>query len=160
MAFRLSESLARLVLLGAFRATQLADAKAVVEKREQSAQDTQLLVKFLAAFENECGIYVGGSKAMEEPATMIHGIADLPGAVEICRGTGIYEGGVEAACDGVLSGKYKPLDFRFFIGHSAYKNSGLDEQVEAGKWQPVACSRPLVLKQCIQLPKPLWHEGT
>lgn len=160
MAFKLSESLARLVLLGAFQATQLDDSrKAVIAKQENSASDTQLLVKFLAAFENECGVYVGGPNSMEAPATMIHGIPYLPGAVEISPGTGIYEGGIEAACDGILSGKYKPLDFRFFIGHTAYDNKKLDEAVDEGKYQPVACSRPLVLKQCIQLPKPLWHEG-
>lgn len=159
MAFKLSESLARLVLLGAFQATQLDSNAVVVGKREQNASDTQLLVKFLAAFENECGVYVGGPQNMEAPATMIHGIPDIPGAVEISPGTGIYEGGVEAACDGVLSGKYKPLDFRFFIGHSRYSAKELDDAVRMGKYQPVACSRPLVLKQCIQLPKPLWHEG-
>jgi hypothetical protein len=158
MAFRLSESLARLVLLGAFQATKMEEGMALVEKREQSAKDTQLLVKFLAAFENECGVSVGGPNAMEEPAALIHGIADLPGAREICRGTGIYEGGIEAACDGVLSGKYN-LDFRFFIGHGSYENKELDKEVNTGKYQPVACSRPLVLKQCIQLPTPLWHEG-
>jgi hypothetical protein len=154
MAFKLSESLGRLVLLGAFQATR----QYAVEK-PASGSDTQLLVKFLAAFENECGVYVGGQESMEAPATMIHGISDLPGAYEISPGTGIYVGGVEAACDGVLSGKYKPLDFRFFIGHTSYAKGELDSAVEMGKWQPVACSRPLVLKQCIQLPKPLWHEG-
>ncbi|KAL3799135.1 hypothetical protein HJC23_002263 [Cyclotella cryptica] len=153
MAFKLSESLGRLVLLGAFLAT------GGVEKRERTGVETQLLVKFLAAFENECGVYVGGPHKMEEPATMIHGISDLPGAVEISPGTGIFMGGVEAACDGVLSGKYKPLDFRFFIGHTSYEGGELDRTVELGKYQPIACSRPLVLKQCIQLPKPLWHEG-
>lgn len=156
MAFKLSESLARLVLLGAFQATEQGYA---VEKREKSGKDTQLLIKFLAAFENECGVYVGGPHAMEEPATMIHGISDLPGAVEISPGIGVYQGGIEAACDGIISGKYKPLDFRFFIGHTAYEKRELDEAVETGKYQPIACSRPLVLKQCIQLPKPLWHEG-
>ena len=60
--------------------------------------------------------------------------------------------------DGVMAGKYKPLDFRFFIGHTKYEGAELDEAVRLGQYQPVACSRPLVLKQCIQLPKPLWHE--
>lgn len=63
------------------------------------------------------------------------------------------------AIDGVLSGKYKPLDFRFFIGHTRYAKGELEDAVSKGKYQPIACSRPLVLKQCIQLPKPLWHEG-
>ena len=63
------------------------------------------------------------------------------------------------AIDGVLSGKYKPLDFRFFVGHTSYSKGQLQDAVTKGKYQPIACSRPLVLKQCIQLPKPLWHEG-
>lgn len=63
------------------------------------------------------------------------------------------------AIDGVLSGKYKPLDFRFFVGHTRYTKGQLEDAVSKGKYQPIACSRPLVLKQCIQLPKPLWHEG-
>ena len=29
--------------------------------------------------------------------------------------------------------------------------------VERG-WAPVACARPVALKQCLGLPKPLWHE--
>ena len=83
----------------------------------------------------------------------------LEGAEEISPGTGIFKGGIEAAMAGILSGKYKPLDFRFFIGHTNYIGGQLDKAVSLGKYQPVACSRPLVLKQCIQLPKPLWHEG-
>jgi len=34
----------------------------------------------------------------------------------------------------------------------------LDVKVLLGKFQPVACARSIVLKQCISLPKPLWHE--
>ena len=83
----------------------------------------------------------------------------LEGAEEISPGTGIFKGGMEAAMSGILSGKYKALDFRFFVGHTSYIGGQLDEAVREGKYQPVACSRPLVLKQCIQLPKPLWHEG-
>ena len=69
-----------------------------------------------------------------------------------------FKGGLEAAMDGILSGKYKPLDFRFIVGNTKYIGGDLDAAVVAGKYQPVACSRPLVLKQCIQLPKPLYHE--
>ena len=154
MAFKLSKSLARLVLLGAYQ-----DQRGIVERKESIGKETQNLVKFLGAFENECGIYVGGPDKMNEPAVMIHGIANLPGSVEISPGTGIYRGGLEAAMDGVLSRKYKPLDFRFFIGYRSYVGGELDKAVRSGKYQPVACSRPLVLKQCIRLPKPLWHEG-
>ncbi|KAL7524946.1 LOW QUALITY PROTEIN: hypothetical protein ACHAXR_002510, partial [Thalassiosira sp. AJA248-18] len=156
MAFKLSQSMGRLVLFGAYQ-TEQGGGKEIggqVNRRESDGKETPNLVKFLGAFENECGVYVGGMDDMDQPAVMIHGIADLEGAVEVSPGTGIYEGGLEAAMDGVMSGKYKPLDFRFFIGHTME----LDEAVSLGKYQPVACSRPLVLKQCIQLPKPLWHE--
>ena len=155
MAFKLSKSMGRLVLLGAYEA-EAGESNPV--KTERDGSETQNIVKFLTAFEQQCGVYVGGPDGMEQPATLIHGIDGLPGAVEISPGTGIYKGGLEAAMDGVLSGKYKPLDFRFFIGHTSYAGGELDEAVSLGKWQPVACSRPLVLKQCIQLPKPLWHE--
>ena len=146
MAFKLSRSLGRLVLLGPGEGSV-------------GVRDTQNLVKFLSAFEGSCGVYLGGPDDMDKPAVMIHGVRELEGAEEISPGTGIFRGGVEAAMDGVLSGRYKPLDFRFFIGHANYAGGRLDEAVRSGKYQPVACSRPLVLKQCIQLPKPLWHEG-
>ena len=155
MAFKLTKNLGRLILLGgAFQAE-----KGVVVATESNGIETQNLVKFLSAFENECGVYVGGPDDMDKPAVMIHGIHDLQGSVEISPGTGIYRGGLEAAMDGVLAGKYKPLDFRFFIGQRRYIGRQLEEAIQLGKYQPVACSRPLVLKQCIQLPKPLWHEG-
>ena len=67
-------------------------------------------------------------------------------------------GGLEAAIDGVLDGRYKPLDFRFFIGCNRYQKGGLDIAIRSNKYQPIACARALALKQCIQLPKPLWHE--
>jgi hypothetical protein len=146
MAFKLSRSLGRLVLLGPGEGSV-------------GVRDMQNLVKFLSAFEGQCGVYLGGPDGMDKPAVMVHGIRELPGAEEISPGTGIFRGGLEAAMDGVLSGRYKPLDFRFFIGHKDYAGGQLDEAVRSGKYQPVACSRPLVLKQCIQLPKPLWHEG-
>ena len=155
MAFKLTKNLGRLVLLGAYQA----EKKGVVVATESNGIETQNIVKFLSVFENECGVYVGGPDDMDKPAIMIHGIHDLPGAVEISPGTGIYRGGLEAAMDGVLAGKYRPLDFRFFIGHRRYVGRQLEDAIRLGKYQPVACSRPLVLKQCIQLPKPLWHEG-
>ncbi len=155
MAFKLTQNLGRLILLGgAYQAE-----KGVVVASESNGIETQNIVKFLSAFENECGVYVGGPDDMDKPAVMIHGIHDLQGSVEISPGTGVYRGGLEAAMDGVLAGKYKPLDFRFFIGQRRYVGRQLEESIRLGKYQPVACSRPLVLKQCIQLPKPLWHEG-
>ena len=114
--------------------------------------------KFLRAFEGSCAVYVGGPDRMEEKAEIIHGIEGLEGAIEISPGTKIYRGGLDAAIEGVLEGRFNPLDFRFFVGCHEYSDGDLDVQVYANKYQPIACARALALKQCIQLPKPLWHE--
>lgn len=144
MAFKVTEMLGRLVLFGA--------------NANENASQAERLGPFLTAFGTDCAIYVGGPDGMGEPSTMIHGIKDLPGSKEISPGLGVYMGGIDAAVSGVLAGKYKPLDFRFFVGKHVYKDGNLDAQVLLGKYQPIACARSLALKQCIQLPKPLWHE--
>lgn len=151
MSFQLTENLGRLVLFGAFQQDIFSGAFG------SSRQD---LVRFMMAFKQECAVYVGGPDEQENPATLIHGIPDLPGAVEISPGSRIYRGGIEAAVAGVLDGKYSPLEFRFFVGCHSYEESALEVAVHLGKYQPVACARSVALKQCISLPKPLWHEGT
>ena len=94
MAFKLSKSMARLVLMGAYQAGE--DDSVSLTRKERDGEETQNLVKFLGAFENQCAVYVGGPDDMDKPAVLVHGIADLPGAVEISRGTGIYQGGLDA----------------------------------------------------------------
>ena len=154
MALKLTENLSRLVLYGAYQ-TQSSTTSL---ERSQSTVKVDL-VRFMLAFGQECAVYVGGTDDQDLPATMIHGIKDLQGAREISPGTGIYEGGLRAAIDGILRGEYNPLDFRFFVGCQNYLESTLDVSVVLGKYQPIACARSLALKQCISLPKPLWHEG-
>jgi hypothetical protein len=149
MAFSLNENLARLILFGAFNAMN--DGKV-------SVSQMNLLTKFLRAFEQSCGVYIGGPDGMDQKAVLLHGIPDLHGAEEIAPGTRIFRGGLDAAVEGVLEGKYKPLDFRFMVGCHRYKNGELDRELYDCKHQPVACARALALKQCMQLPKPLWHE--
>lgn len=144
-----SERLARLVLFG---------VRAADFERSVDVSRTETLVSFLTAFENQCAVYVGGPDDQEEPALMIHGIEDLEGAEELEPGCNIYQGGLKAAIRGVLAGKYSPLDFRFFVGRHSYTDWDLDSKVNLGKYQPIACARTLALKQCIALPKPLWHE--
>jgi len=151
MAFKLSSNLALLVLYGSRNAI-------LMQERGRLGAETEKLSTFLSAFERECAVYVGGPDNLEDPGKMIHGFADLDGAKEISAGTGIYEGGISAAIDGVLKGKYKPLDFRFFVGSHEYIDGELDLAVNSNKYQPIACARSVALKQCIQLPKPLWHE--
>lgn len=149
MAFKLTENLGQLVLNGAFRSG-----------KDLEFGERKDLARFMKAFSSECAVYVGGTDNQAEPATMIHGISDLPGAIEISPGSKIYRGGIDAAIQGVLDGKYNPLEFRFFVGCHDFEESGLDVAVHLGKYQPIACARSLALKQCISLPKPLWHEGT
>ena len=124
----------------------------------------QFVDKVVQAFGSEAAVYMGGPDMQQSPAMLIHGIAHLPGAIEISKGTGIYKGGWEGAVEGILDGKYRPLDFRFFIGRQCYdpesnpQRGNLLQKVKDGKYQPVACARSLALKQCLGLPKPLWHE--
>ncbi|KAL1525818.1 hypothetical protein AB1Y20_020657 [Prymnesium parvum] len=107
--------------------------------------------KFVRAFGEQAGVYVGGPTAQAAPALLVHG-HDLPGSTELAPGSRLFTGGVAAAIDGVLAGEYSPLDFRWFIGrHENLPTSG-------GAWRAVACARPVALKQCLGLPKPLWHE--
>lgn len=104
MAFKLSKSMARLVLMGAYQASSGDDdsSQVSITRKEKNGGETQNLVKFLTAFENQCAVYVGGPDDMDKPAVLVHGIADLAGAVEISKGTGIYQGGLDA-------GEYTPL---------------------------------------------------
>jgi hypothetical protein len=145
MAMFLTNDLGKLVLNGAFQKSQKAE-KLPIEH-------------FMLAFGHQCAVYVGGPDEQDQPATMIHGIPELEGAEEISPGSKIYRGGIDAAVNGVLENKYSALEFRFFVGCHAYKESTLDVAVLLGKYQPVACARSVALKQCIALPKPLWHEG-
>lgn len=150
MAFTVTENMAKMVLFGVM--------SNVIRDGRIPISETNKYSKFLRAFEKQCAIYVGGPDSQDKPAAVIHGIPDLEGATEISPGIGIYMGGLEAAIDGVLDGRYKPLDFRFFIGCKRFENAELDVAIISNKYQPIACARALALKQCIQLPKPLWHE--
>ena len=151
MAFKLTENLGKLVLQGAFMTNIAGDTK-LVDRRD--------LLRFMMAFSSECAVYVGGPDNQGDPAIMIHGIKDLPGAKEISPGSNIYRGGIDAAVDGVLDGRFSPLEFRFFVGCHDFTESELDLSVHLGKYQPIACARSVALKQCMSLPKPLFHEGT
>lgn len=147
MAFKLTGHLAQLVLQGAFARANKAKYGPYPD-----------LDQFMKAFGNECAVYVGGPDEQDSPATIIHGFRELAGAKEISPGANIYTGGIDAAIEGVIAGKYKALDFRFFAGRHVFENNTLELECLLGKYQPIACARSLALKQCISLPKPLWHE--
>ena len=111
--------------------------------------------KLTMAFGREAAVYWGGPEKQRTGGLLVHGVAGLAGSVEVAPGMRIYTCAgldVEAAADAVLAGKCSPLDFRWFIGrHATLRTSGAE-------WVSIACARPIALKQCLGLPKPLWHE--
>ena len=60
--------------------------------KDMPIADRKDLMRFMMAFSSECAVYVGGPDDQNNPAIMIHGIPDLPGAVEISPGSKIYQG--------------------------------------------------------------------
>mmetsp|Transcript_5653 Transcript_5653/g.15878 ORF Transcript_5653/g.15878 Transcript_5653/m.15878 type:complete len:506 (-) Transcript_5653:24-1541(-) len=148
MAFTLNDSIARLVLFGAYQG-------------DLSPEEMELLVKFSIAFDKEIYCYLGGPDELDQNACILHGIADLKGSKEIAPNTGIFLGhraAIEAAVTQIMQGMHSPSDFRFFVGKHRYLDGRLDLECVLGKYQPIACSRPIALKQCKALPKPLFHE--
>ncbi|PRW39208.1 transcriptional regulator [Chlorella sorokiniana] len=101
-------------------------------------------------------LYCGGYKA-QHIVTLLHGQRRLEGAVEVIPG--IYLGAHEAATAEVVTGGLLQTDFRFFAGCLAWEPGQLAREIAAGAWHTAACSRTLVLKQCLQLPVPLWREA-
>ncbi|GAX79802.1 hypothetical protein CEUSTIGMA_g7242.t1 [Chlamydomonas eustigma] len=99
-------------------------------------------------------LYCGGFTA-QQVIHLLHG-HPLPGAQEVVPG--IFMGGELAAAKEVGEGRLRAEDFRFFAGALVWDEGELDKEAEKGCWLPVASSRALVLKQCLQLPTPLWVE--
>ncbi|GJP62942.1 hypothetical protein CLOP_g20005 [Closterium sp. NIES-67] len=118
------------------------------------AQTNQVEDAALTVFARNA-IYIGGFKSDGRTLHFLHG-HDLPGAKEVMPG--VFLGGLEAAAEQVLMGNMPPTDFRFFVGRLEWQPGKLQEEVDAGLWYTAACARSLVLKQCLQLPKPLWRE--
>jgi hypothetical protein len=201
MATSMSKQLGQMVLFGVFFIDQDKAASTTEQPLTtiEALREIAMVENFVRAFGEECGVYIGGDDGQEQPATVLHGYADIRDAKEIAPHTGIYRGGnMSDICSGVLSNKYQALDFRFFIGCHEFQNkededaqdddedfffddqddgdftysysydasalpmrpsSTLNLAVMMGKYQPVACARSLVLKHCIGLPTPLWHEA-
>jgi len=93
----------------------------------------------------------------------VHGAGALGGATpELAPGTGIFAGqgadAVVAAARAVASGTLAPLDVRMFVGRTTWPRGELDELCATHEHRPAAAARSIALKQCLGLPKPLWHE--
>lgn len=50
-----------------------------------------------------------------------------------------------------MTGGLQQTDFRFFAGCLAWEPGQLQREIAAGAWHTAACSRSLVLKQCLQV---------
>ncbi|KAJ1445957.1 hypothetical protein M885DRAFT_578381 [Pelagophyceae sp. CCMP2097] len=117
--------------------------------------------QFSLAFAPKFAAYAGTSPKRGisvKDVAIIHGVEGLDGATEIAPGIGIYRGGGAHAARNVISEANDSLEFRFFIGRQEWAAGDLDRAVAAGEYRPAACARALALKQCLGLPKPLWHE--
>lgn len=123
------------------------------------------LLKVANAFKDAV-VYHGGPEDAELPGLIVHGNGDVDGSEEIALGTRIYTGGLQGACkclklgEGVSKdyGSSDILDYRIFVGRRKWEAGELQKEISGGMWQPAACARPIALKQCLSLPKPLWHE--
>lgn len=82
--------------------------------------------------------------------------ADLHDSTEVVPG--VYCGGEAAAAGRVLEGAASPLEYRFFSGSLSWQPKQLQQEIAGGIWRTAECSRSVVLKQCMQLPVPMWRE--
>ena len=118
------------------------------------------------------GLLVHGSTAVfhaaardleAQPAAAPGGMAPAPvrsanECREVSRGARVYVGGLAAAVAALNKGEGQPLDYRLFVGRKVRAKDALEREVKQGLWQCAVCARPVALKQCLALPKPLWHE--
>lgn len=99
-------------------------------------------------------LYCGGFEG-QQVVSLMHGYKGLEDSAEVVPG--IYLGGdvLQAAA----AGRFKSLqEVKFFAGCVAWGPGELQSQIDASAWSPAACSRALVLKNCVALPVPLWVE--
>ncbi|KAF6253736.1 hypothetical protein COO60DRAFT_1545112 [Scenedesmus sp. NREL 46B-D3] len=99
-------------------------------------------------------VYCGGM-VRQDVFHILHG-HNLEGAVEVAPG--VYVGGEAAAVKAAGGGLIPTDNFKFFCGAMVWEGSELQQEVARGAWYTAAGSRNLCLKQCLQLPKPLWRE--
>lgn len=97
-------------------------------------------------------VYYGGPGAT---MCVLHAY-DLPGSRELVPG--IFTGGLGEAAEMVRAGEMRPDECRFFFGEREWAAGTLASECVCGSWWPGAASRPLLLKHCLGLPRPLWHE--
>jgi len=90
--------------------------------------------------------------------TFLHQFDDMEmyGSEEIAED--IYAADVRAACKIVEESGEDPQHFRVIQGVKTWEPQELDYEFDQGMWYSIAAARPLILKHCIGLSRPLWHE--
>ena len=117
------------------------------------------------AFGTNGVVYFGGDERQLDGGLVLHAGGELGGATrEVGAGTGLYAGegaaALEAVARAVLAGELEPLDVRLFVGRCVWPHGELAARCAPARaeYRAIAAARALVLKQCVGLPKPLWHE--
>jgi putative transcriptional regulator len=102
----------------------------------------------------DCRVYRGGPVA-QQVLHLLHGHR-IDGAQQLVPG--VFLGGERDATARVGKGELDPAAFKFFAGATLWEAGALERECAKGAWIPVAAARPLILKQVLQLPTPLWRE--
>lgn len=99
-------------------------------------------------------VYAGGDRA-QQLIHIMHGHR-LEKSVEVVPG--VFMGGEAAASRLAAEGALDRSGFKFYMGAVMWEGNQLQAEIDAGAWYTAAASRPIILKQCLQLPVPLWRE--
>ncbi|KAH7280087.1 hypothetical protein KP509_37G051900 [Ceratopteris richardii] len=115
----------------------------------------------LAGFEEllpdfaNCALYMGGDVGVNA-LHVVHGVQGLEDSVEIIPG--VYMGGLKAMKESVQRGESKPEQYRWFARYAGWGPGQLEREVSHGVWYLASCSKDIIMKPCLNLPKPLWRE--
>ena len=100
-------------------------------------------------------LYFGGDVG-DGTVSFLHGSGAVSGSVEVTPG--VYLGGYDSACNLAKGGEIKTEECKFFARYCGWGAGQLQGECERNVWYPVAAAKSVVLKQVLQLPKPLWRE--
>eukprot|EP00899_Mesostigma_viride_P012143 jgi/Mesvir1/2092/Mv16624-RA.1 len=99
--------------------------------------------------------YMGGPVA-QNTILILHGKAGISKGDEVVDG--VFTCQLDEATAAVASGAAKPVDFRFFLGHSGWAPGQLQQELNMGSWYVGAGSSDIVTNQCLNLRRPLWRQ--
>jgi len=122
---------------------------------------TQYTMKDVVSFSEVADLFgdavlYNGGPVNQQIVHVLHGHR-LEGANEVVPG--VFLGGLQSATEAVKRGQIKASELRFFAGWAEWQPGQLQNEIDRDNaWYTMACSRQLILKQCLALPTPLWRE--